>query len=63
MSGFEVTPTDHLERAVAELRRGAVMIVDGTLVASAAASGCGFVTRPGARRSGAGFDNPDEGAF
>lgn len=37
MSGFEVTPTDHLERAVAELRRGAVMIVDGTLVASAEA--------------------------
>ena len=35
MSGFEVTPVDHLERAVAELRRGAVMAVDGTLIASA----------------------------
>lgn len=35
MSGFEVTPTDHLERAVAELRRGAVMAVEGTLIASA----------------------------
>ena len=34
MSGFKVTPTDHLERAVAELRRGTVMIVDGTLIAS-----------------------------
>ncbi len=37
MSGFEVTPTDHLERAVAELRRGAVMVLDGVLVASAEA--------------------------
>lgn len=37
MSGFEVTPTDHLERAVAELRRGAVMVVDGMLIASAEA--------------------------
>ncbi len=37
MSGFEVTPTDHLERAVGELRRGAVMAVGGILVASAEA--------------------------
>ncbi len=37
MSGFQVTATDHLERAVAELRRGAVIIIDGILVASAEA--------------------------
>ena len=37
MSAFEVTPTDHLERAVAELRRGAVMVLDNMLVASAEA--------------------------
>ena len=37
MSGFEVTPTDHLERAVAEMRRGAVMVLDDMLVASAEA--------------------------
>lgn len=37
MSDLEPTPTDHLERAVAELRRGAVISVDGVLMASAEA--------------------------
>lgn len=37
MTGFSATPTDHLERAVAELRRGAVIAIGGRLVASAEA--------------------------
>ncbi len=37
MSAFVATPTDHLERAVGELRRGSVMNVDGMLIASAEA--------------------------
>jgi GTP cyclohydrolase II len=37
LSGFDVTPTDYLERAVGELRRGAVMVMDDMLVASAEA--------------------------
>lgn len=37
MSGLRVTPTDHLERAVGELRRGAVMVLDDVLVANAEA--------------------------
>ena len=37
MGGFSATPTDHLERALAELRRGAVIAVGDRLVASAEA--------------------------
>ena len=37
MSGFAATPTDYLERAVAELRRGAVISVGDHLLASAEA--------------------------
>ena len=35
MSGFEATPRDHLERTLAELRRGAAFGIDGQVVASA----------------------------
>lgn len=37
MSAFQASPTDHLARALAELRRGAVIVVDGMLVTSAEA--------------------------
>jgi len=37
MSAFIATPTDYLERAVGELRRGGVMVVDDMLVTSAEA--------------------------
>lgn len=35
MSGFEISGRDHLERALAELRRGAVYAIDDRIVASA----------------------------